>query len=331
MIREQPTWCFSARYDAPISLLENRVVGIWFCLDRTNGQYVWQSSPDRANTIVGESNGVIVATELVTYTATITRGCYGIDLETGKLLWTSHANGFWGIFWRICDFVPGFINDFSDSPIHVENGRVIMESGRILDVHTGKQIERISRKKAKSYYHHLSSPEHQLFDKRKFLLEDGTWLTHMLPEKGQQIQAMPAPRSWLWADFFDNGFQFYRLTQSGDLIWSFQPEEAGCHYVHKYRLELPNYVYLILSEEKTTTYDHETKQHEHCLSKFHFVSISIETGKIVQDFLIDETPLAKCNIEDVDARGVLISSNETDLWHKYENRLPSVFRYYEKI
>ena len=329
MIREQPIWSYSSLDAAPTTLLENRVIGIGLCLDRANGQCLWQKSFSGANTIIGESNGVIVATELITYTATFFSGCYGFDLETGKLLWTSHGNGLWGVLCRIGDFIPCFVNDMSDRPICLEDGRVIMESGRILDVRTGKQVERIPRKKAATFYRQLESPLRELLEKRKLLLDDGTWLTHVLPEIGQQIQDIPTPRSFAWNDFFKHGFDLYRLTESGDRIWSFQPEKIGCHQIHGYKLDLPYHVYLLFSEEKTTLYDSETQEFRHNLSRIHFVTISIETGKIIQNFLIEETALAGGSIQSVDAYGVLVSSNETHLWDK--NRLPNVFRYFEKI
>jgi len=321
MIREQPKWSFSIFSDTATLLLKNRVVGASFCLDRTDGQCLWQYSSCQATHPVGESDGIIVSTSQ-------TRGCFGIDLNSGKLLWTSHGNGFWGVLLRICDFIPGYANEFSDIPIHVKDGRVITESGRILDVQTGKQIEKMSREKAKSYNDYFTSPEFQLFSERKFLLEDGTWLTHMLPDKGQQVQDMLAPRSALCNDFLENGFQFYRLDQSGDLIWSFQPK-TGYYSFGVYNLALPDYAYMICSEDDLSIYDHETHKYKYDLSKFHFITISLKTGRIIQNFLIKKTPLARCDIYDVDVHGVLIRCAETGYRHK--NQLPAIFKYYERI
>ena len=93
--------------------------------------------------MAGIDSGVIVANETRSdgpWTAGF--GCYGISLQNGRLLWTSHGSGLWGRFVRLLDYVPGFTNELRDTPEQVEDGKVYCRSGRVLDVTTGQLIEK---------------------------------------------------------------------------------------------------------------------------------------------------------------------------------------------
>ena len=68
-------------------------------------------------------------------------GCYGISLENGQLLWTSHGSGIWGRLGRLLDFVPGFANEFRDTPRQIKDGKNFCDSGRIIDIQTGILLE----------------------------------------------------------------------------------------------------------------------------------------------------------------------------------------------
>jgi len=67
MLEETPVWTFRSkrpltRWYEHVHLLPNRVVGYWFCLDRSSGARLWERrlEPDE---IVGIDDGVIVANE----------------------------------------------------------------------------------------------------------------------------------------------------------------------------------------------------------------------------------------------------------------------------
>ena len=68
MIRTSPDWTFES--DCPlwqwyghVWLLEKRVLGTWYCLDRGSGETVWHRKFRRPNTISGVTSEVIIATE----------------------------------------------------------------------------------------------------------------------------------------------------------------------------------------------------------------------------------------------------------------------------
>ena len=118
-------------------MLPHRVLGYWFCLDRSSGARLWERrlEPDE---IVGIEDGVIVANERRRLPFSSKRyGCYGISLETGKVLWTSHASSFWGVLLTALDV--------KDCPVYVADGKCYCWSGRILDVKTGKLLERVPK------------------------------------------------------------------------------------------------------------------------------------------------------------------------------------------
>ena len=148
MLEEKPAWSFKSkrpltRWFEHVHLLSDRVLGYWFCLDRSSGSRLWERrlAPDE---IVGIEDGVIVANERRRLSFSSTRyGCYGISLETGKLLWTSHASGFWG--WILLMAL-----DVKDCPVHVHDGKCFCRSGRILDVKTGRLVGRVPKEEVQS-------------------------------------------------------------------------------------------------------------------------------------------------------------------------------------
>src|SRR5688500_4948391 len=109
MIDPAPRWQYVFRggmSDGNPRLLPNRVVGPWYCLDRATGALLWRRQFTRPNTISGIAQGVIIAREWRMDSPVVMElGVYAISLETGKLLWVSHGNGWWGRFVRSLDYV----------------------------------------------------------------------------------------------------------------------------------------------------------------------------------------------------------------------------------
>src|SRR3954470_22795843 len=154
MIEPDLIWTFGVRQRLTdgyghVELLPHHVLGQWFCVDRATGRRAWERRFFRPNNVVGIADGVIVASEMRSdgpWTADF--GCYGISLESGRLLWTSHADGWWGRFVRMLDFVPGFTNELRDAPVDVTGCRCTCGSGRVLDVRTGHTVRRLSKQEA---------------------------------------------------------------------------------------------------------------------------------------------------------------------------------------
>lgn len=190
MIRDKPQWTYASRtplvqWYGYVRLLPQRVVGQWFCLDRHSGARLWHGRLQRPNEIIGIDDGVIVATCRQRLSFSSARsGCYGISLETGRLLWTSHASGLWRRVLRLLDFVPDYPNIlFPDSPVYVADGRCYCRSGRVLDVRTGRSTARLPS----SAVQKPQEPESQTgilgrsrnpTDPVRLRVPDGVWLSH---------------------------------------------------------------------------------------------------------------------------------------------------------
>ena len=150
MIDREPAWRFTSdrqltQWYGHVQLLPSCAIGQWFCVDRQSGDLKWQRQHFRANSICGCDSGAIVAYEMRSdgpWTAGF--GCYGLSLESGKLIWSSHGTGIVGTLSRFFDFIPGFTNGLRDSPRVVADGKVFCSSGRVLNVLSGKTVSQIS-------------------------------------------------------------------------------------------------------------------------------------------------------------------------------------------
>ena len=131
-------------------LLPGKVLGQWWCVDRADGTVLWKRLYLRPNTVVGIAEEVIVASEMRSDGPwTLTFGCYGLSLKTGERLWTSHGEGLWGGVTRLLDGVPGLTNEIRDTAILVMGAECICESGRVLDVRTGRLLRRLPQEEVK--------------------------------------------------------------------------------------------------------------------------------------------------------------------------------------
>lgn len=105
-------------------------------------------------------------------------------------------------------------------------------------------------------------------------------------------------------------------TETGNPVWRFSMDQLGRHIdsnFFSYRL-VPPFLYLIVSDEPRFK-PHPTKT-QYILpnpTRWHFVTIALSTGKVVQDFSLGEEKLAECRIEDVDDDGLLIGKSNHHL------------------
>lgn len=96
MLEEQFLWRTTARHSvipaySHVHLLADRVLGQWFCLERETGKPLWDQASAEWDSVLGVSEGVIVATGVeIRRPFSGTFGAFGIALQTGELLWTSH-------------------------------------------------------------------------------------------------------------------------------------------------------------------------------------------------------------------------------------------------
>ena len=150
------SWHFDARHHlyqwyGRVQIVGRHAVGQWFCVDLDSGRCLWERRLPRANTIRAIADGVIVASEMRSdgpWTADF--GVYAIALESGELLWTSHREGLAGTVCKLLDHVPGFTNERRDRPNRVHDGEVLCESGRVLDLRSGRLLRRVPVEPTKS-------------------------------------------------------------------------------------------------------------------------------------------------------------------------------------
>ncbi|QDV69043.1 hypothetical protein Poly24_27570 [Rosistilla carotiformis] len=309
MIESIPLWTFNTKkpltkWYGHVHLLPDKVVGQWFCADRTTGKRDWQARLLRPNTICGFDSGIIVASEMRSdgpWTADF--GCYGISMESGRLLWTSHGSGIWGRIVRLLDYVPGFTNELRDTPHYVKDGKVYCNSGRVLDVTSGKLVYKMDSEDVRSYEKPLSigsqfagSGVERHHPRVKVM--DNLFLRHAQDAEGWQRGTL----------------EIAAESESGKPLWTFSINHLGRH-IGSYRL-VPPFIYMLVSDEANSK-PHPTKEH-YALpnpTRWHFVTLSIKTGEVVQDFPLDGEKHSECRIDDVDGDGLLIGRANRELMY----------------
>jgi hypothetical protein len=304
MLNEKPLWIVApekplTQWYGHVNLLPKHVLGQWLCIDRATGQVKWQQSFFRPNTIAGVDSGVIVASEMRSdgpWTANF--GCYGMSLEDGQMLWTSHSTGLWGSLGRLLDFVPGLTNEFRDTPHHVDDGKVFCDSGRVLDVKSGRLVQKVDPEVIWAREKPVSLAM-QFYTSGRERTHPGVPIGHGLVLRHAQ------PAGGLQRGIFEIAAE----TDAGNPVWRFSIAELG-RYIdsnfYSYRL-VPPFLYFIVSDEPRSK-PHPTKSY-YVLpnpTRWHFVTIALSTGEVVQDFSLDDQKLAECRIEDVDDDGLLI-------------------------
>lgn len=307
MLTESPQWTFASKrpltqWYGHVQLLSTHVLGQWFCLDRESGERKWQRRMFRPNTIDGVESGVIVAIEMRAdgpWTAAF--GCYGISLENGGYLWISHGEGVWGRFVRLLDFFPGFTNELRDTPHHVSDGKVFCSSGRVLDIQSGRLLDRMDPELVRAY-ETARTPEDD-FHRSHFEQQH----QKVRIADGLVLQYAGAGPGYKWGVL-----DIAAETETGRPLWRFSNNQLDRH-VAQYRLALP-FLYLVVSDEPEDK-PHPTKKHYVLPNPtlWHLLAIDLWTGSIVQDFPLDHRKLAKCRIEDVDDTGLLIGKSCREL------------------
>ncbi len=311
MLQQTPAWRFAPHSKLTprhghVQLLGGRILGPWFCLRRAGGDVLWQRDFSRPNSIRAVAGGTIIASETRSHgPRTASFGCYGLSLETGELLWTSHAGGWWGRLVRMFDFVPRFANEFRDAPARLVGDRCVCASGRVLDVHTGKEIRRPSTDRP-DRPSEVPSDARRLYEgmrRNEFTrvpLRDGLWLSNK--RSGDDVRIAE--------------FCLYLVDDDGGVHWTFDLETAGYRIdgdFFSYRY-VPPYVYLVASQQSNRK-SHPTRPHAVLPNPtvYHLLVLELETGTIAQDIRIDRRNLSQCRIEDADEEGVLISSAAREL------------------
>lgn len=302
MLDDEPIWKFKSKqrfteWYGHVQLLENDVVGQWLCVDRGSGNLKWRRRHYRASSVCGIERGVIVA-----YEGEAGRGVYGLSLETGELLWVSHGAGFWNTLGRFLDFVPGYTNEFRDSPLLVKDGKVFCHSGRVLDITTGKLLEQRSRDEIEA----MKVPE-----------SNASTLDNSSSDPAARKARVGNLFLWhptLWK--VAGECAIVADTEHGDRVWEFDIRDHQRHIggnFYSYRLS-GSFVYLIVSEEKRSK-PHPRKEHYSIPNPTRWAIWTLDalTGKVVQEISLGDELIEQCRIEDVDDRGLLIGTSMHEL------------------
>ena len=308
MLEETPAWTFTFkrplyRWNEYVHLLPQRIVGYWFCLDRSSSRRLWKRRFARLDHIVGIENGVIIASERSPILASELAGCgvYAISLETGHLLWT-HASGLWGKILRALDFSPGWRN--LDWPVYVLNGRCYCRSGRVLDIRTGRLLEKVLEEEIKP----PQEPESDNMilarskvpsNPAKLKVGDGLWLSHKLATGPDDLRMCIAP-PWM------SEFRLFLTDDEGRVRWEFDQKNTGFH-IHECRYSAP-YVYLLACRKPATTMQTENEINDP--RQYHLLTLDVSSGSTVQDIQITRKPGYECRTEDNDDRGILVKEIE---------------------
>jgi hypothetical protein len=313
MLATPPRWTHSSKqpltqWYGHVQLLPKHVLGQWACLERSTGQLLWARRLGRPNTVRGVGADVIVASEMRSdgpWTADF--GVYGIDLETGKLLWTSHANGLWGRLVRGLDAVPMFTNELRDRPALVRATDCVTERGRVLDLKTGK---RIGKEFSPAPQHDVSKHlARALYMEGSCALEWGT-LRLGSPEAPRAVEVNGRKQ----VQFSRGVLRLFLQTGSGQIPWTFTLEEHGCHCASNYfsyRLATP-FVYVLVSDRPDHVPDPRrgTPYVVPNAGRYQLWTIDARTGRIEQRVAITDSEQTRCRLEDVDEQALLVSAED---------------------
>jgi hypothetical protein len=233
--------------------------------------------------------------------------------------------------------VPFYSNPFRDTPLAVRGSEVFCLSGRVLDLHTGRDVRREDAKDLDKYRKELT-PSEALYESRLRLdfhkvqttpgrhvshkpgpiplssgLQeklDGNALGELTPEDMEQIvQAKQAQGS--------TGFSLFGLDDGNEVLWSFRPEEQGYQIdgnFHSYRLHGGN-IYMIVSQEPQTV--PVSPRDPHVVKRqpvsYQLLELDGESGRIDRSVSILDRKLRSCDIQSVGDGEVFVRCDEKEL------------------
>ncbi len=228
----QRRWTYSnshglTKWYGHVDYYDKYVIGQWFSLDAETGTEYWSRRFHRPTTVWDCAHDVIVASETRSdgpWTASF--GIYGIDAQTGQLLWTNHGRGLWRKLLRFFDYVPGFTNEFRDVPKFIAGEYVVTSSDRILDIRTGRQCPSVAAKTPTD--NDRSAPAQTLYDSKSLEIDGDT----------------------IFVQDHHDEFAILRRDQCGQDIWHFAAKDCSMHVegnYYSYRLH-DGRIFMILGD-----------------------------------------------------------------------------------
>jgi hypothetical protein len=319
MVHQEPAWRYKTQHSltlgyAYVHLLANHVLGQWFCVERDTGRVLWDRPVAEADSVIGVSEGVIVATETKTSgPGTYTYGVFAISLETGELLWTSHIakRDRRGLVERIFSAIG---IDTSDHATGVRGSECITAVGRVLDIHTGKELRRETDTGDWPAFWKATSPGKTLYGRHPVDCGSDRILRHGVPGAPKKEGGFP-----------DGTFNLFLSDAQGQPLWSFDIASTGHHIrgnYFSYRFR-ESYVYMIVSDRPQSIPIDPRKPlfvKDNPAQYFLWV-LDVGSGNICQKIRITENETTRCNLEDIDERSVLLSCAQSAILFTRQERL----------
>ena len=204
------------------------------------------------------------------------------------------------------------------------DGRCYCRSGRILDVATGRLVERVSKdeikppEKLETETETLRRSKH-LSDPVKLKVGDGLWLSHKLAAKPEVEPLDDEFLASVWE------FRLFLTDDEGRVRWEFDLKDTGYetyYYGEKCRYSAP-YLYLLACEKRTTKKWKKIEVYNP--TQFHLLTLDLSNGRIVQDIQVTRNPVDVCRFEDIDEQGVLLSGGDNLLhYFRIAQRHPTI-------
>jgi outer membrane protein assembly factor BamB len=305
MVHETPAWRYQTQHTITLGyghvhLLPNHVLGQWFCVEREGGRVLWDRKVSAADSVIGVSEGVVIASETrMSGPCTYTFGVFAVSLDTGELLWTSHTakGGTRGFAGALLSWF-GIANE--DHATGVRGSECITAVGRVMDIHTGKEVRRVTPTEDWPAFWKATSPARALYERHPVDCGSGRILRHGLPGAPKKVGGFP-----------DGTFNLFLSDAEGRALWSFDIANSGYHIrgnYFSYRYS-NGCVYMMVSDRPQSVPIDPRKPlfvKDNPAQYFLWV-LDVDTGQVCQKIRVTEAEATHCRIEDVDDRAVLVS------------------------
>ena len=287
-----------------IRLLPDRIIGTWLCAQKSSGKLIWSFNARRPNRVHGIVDSVIIATENypVGMMGTGNFHRYGISLETGQLLWTSHPSGACGEPSSLNSWGPeNFdVDGSAAAPRLIEDGKCMCRDGSIVDPLSGEKIGQMPPEDVESRAIRMRTERSYAF----------YW--SVFRGRGRGIQL--APGRWISGKRLHDAssIQFTLRNAQNVCEWSFDLKQTGYEqkYPSNYQFRLVDrHIYLVAYEplkEEPALVPGVWRPPEP--RQFHLLTLDLANGEVVQDLSLGNYWL--CKLEADQAVVLIRSSNE---------------------
>lgn len=292
------------QYYSNVELLPGHVLGQWFCLERSTGKLLWRQDFTVPNTVFAVRDDVIIASETRSdgpWTANV--GIYGISPIDGEVIWRDGDKGFWANLFGL--------NLLGETAVEVrDNGEVVTQSGRVLDLKTGKKIRK-EKTRADDDIVQIN-PGEKLY--RLKAVDCGRGKILKLGTPGQPENK----DSWN----FSSNLCLFLEAEGGEIVWEFQLEKRGYfiegnYFSYRYR---PPFVWAIASNAPLYIPDPQYPEsfvfNEEPKAYFILV-LDTNSGEIVKTVPLGGGELFNsCRLESIDDSNILVSgtNSQNTLW-----------------